>query len=94
MAPADQRFGADQAAIRETDLRLIEQLEFVALGGEREFGLQRQARLEFLADRVFEQHVAAAPGGLGAVEGEVAVAQQFVRGAAVRRDRPRRRSRP
>ena len=44
MTPADQRFGADQAAIRQMQLRLIEQFEFVALGGERQFGFQRQAR--------------------------------------------------
>ncbi len=88
MTPADQRFGADQPAIAEMDLRLEEQLEFAALGGVREFGLQRQARLEFLPDRTFERDVAAALDGLGAIEGDVAVAEQFVRGAAAgRRDR-------
>ena len=70
MAPADQRFRADQFAVPEMDLRLVEQLEFVPLDGERELGLQRQARLEFLADRTFEHDIAAALDGLGAVQAQ------------------------
>ena len=73
-------------SIHETDLRLIEQLEFVSFDGKREFGLQRQALLELPPYRVFEHHEAAAPGCLGAIEGQMAVAQQFVRGPAVGRE--------
>ena len=50
MAPANKGFRADQATIRETDLRLIEQFEFIPLGGMRQFRLQRQARFKFLPD--------------------------------------------
>ena len=82
MTPADQRFGADQPDIAEMDLRLVEQLEFAALGGLRELGLQREARLHLLPDRILERHIAAALDRLGTVEGDVAVAEQFVRGAA------------
>ena len=76
--PANQGFRTDQAAIRQTDLRLVEQFEFVSLGGERKFGLQRQPRFKFFSNGVFEQHVTAAPGRLGATKREMAVAQEFV----------------
>ena len=82
MTPADQRLGADQAVVGQMQLRLIEQLEFVALGSQRQFRFQRQARLELVPDRILEQHMAAAPGRLGAAQRQMAVAQQFVRGAA------------
>src|SRR5258708_34604560 len=85
MAPANQRFRTDQAAIRQTNLRLIEQFEFISVGRERQFSLQRQPRFEFRPDRVLEDHVTAAAGRLGAAEREMAVAQEFVsRAAAVR----------
>jgi hypothetical protein len=45
MAPADQRFRANQTAIDQTDLRLIKQLEFFAFDRERQFGFQLQPRL-------------------------------------------------
>ena len=90
MTPADQRFRTDQAAIGQTDLRLIEQFEFISFGGERQFGLKRQPCFQFLPDRVLEDHVAAAPGCLGAAKREMAVGQQFVgRAAAHRVDRAR-----
>ena len=53
MTPANEGFGADQAAVRQTDLRLIEQFEFIALDGAHQFGLERQARFQFLPDGVF-----------------------------------------
>ena len=83
MTPADQGLGADQAAVGQMQLRLIEQFEFVALRGQRQFGFQRQAGFELAADRVLEQHMTAAPGRLGAAQRQMGVAQEFVRGAAV-----------
>ena len=91
MTPADQGFGADQAVIGQMQLRLIEQFEFVALGGQRQFGLQRQAGFELAPDRILEQHVTAALGRLGAAQRQMAVAQQFVRACGRRRGRPPRR---
>src|SRR5437868_15442064 len=82
MTPADQRFRADQPDIAEMNLRLVEQFELAALGGLRQLGLQREARLHFLANRILERDINAALDGLGAVERDVAVAEQFVRGAA------------
>ena len=88
MAPANEGFRTDQAAIRQTDLRLIEQFEFVALGGKHQFGLERQAGFQLLPDRALEDHVAAAPGRLGAAKRQMAVGQKFVGGpAALRIDR-------
>src|SRR6266699_2770752 len=81
MAPANEGFRADQAAVRQTDLRLIEQFEFIALGGKPQFGLQRQSRFQFAPDCRLEQDVTV-PGRLGAAEREMAVAQQFVGGSA------------
>src|ERR1700752_1566428 len=66
------------------DLRLEKQLELAAIGGMRKLGLQREARFQLLADRVLERHIAAALDRLGAIEGDMAVAEQFVRGAATR----------
>src|SRR5215510_6142017 len=66
------------------DLRLEKQLELAALGGMRKLGLQRKPRFQLLADRILERHIAAALDRLGAIEGDVAVAEQLVRGAATR----------
>src|SRR5687768_12913102 len=84
MAPADQRFGADQLAVVESELRLVEQLELSALERQHQFVLEREPRLQLLAERRLEQHEIVL-AGLGAIEREVAVAEQVVRGAAVRR---------
>ena len=83
MAPADEGFRADQAAIRETDLRLVEQFEFIPLDGMRQFGLQRQARFKFLPDGAFEHHMPATPRRLGTAKCKMAVAQQFIGGTAI-----------
>src|SRR4051812_34710862 len=80
MVPANECFRTDQAAIREADLRLIEQLEFFSLGGADQFGLEVQSCLQFLSDAALEYHVTAALGGLGATKRQMAVAQQFVGG--------------
>ena len=66
MTPADQGFGAHQTAVGQMQLWLVEQFELVALRGQRQLCFQRQARFQFAADRVLEQHVTAAPGCLGA----------------------------
>ena len=85
MAPADEGFRADQAAIRQTHLRLIEQLELSPFDRKRKLRLKRQPRLQFPSDGAVEHDVTTAPDGLGAAEGEMAVAQQFVcRPAALR----------
>ena len=83
MAPADQRFRADQAAVGEVHLRLVEQLELAALDRERELGFQRHPRFELLAHGILEHHMAAAPRSLGAAEGQMAVAQQLIGVASV-----------
>lgn len=77
MAPANERFRTDQAAIRQTDLWLIKQFEFISLDGARQFGLKRQARFKLLSDGAFEHHVPAALRCLGATKCKMAVAQQF-----------------
>src|SRR5262245_26826801 len=82
MTPADQRLGANKLFVAKMDLRLEEQLEFAAVGGMHEFGLQRQAGFQLLPDRILERDIAAALDGLGAVEGDVSVAEQFVGCAA------------
>ena len=78
-----KRLGAHQLAVLETDLRLIEQLQFFALRGSSQFGLERKPRFEFVADRALEKYVPPAAGGLGAIEREVGIAEEFVGGGAV-----------
>src|SRR5258706_12878327 len=78
VVPANKCFRTDQAAVRQTDLWLIEQFEFFSPGGAYQFGLKCQSCLKFLSDAALEQHVAAAPGCLGATKRQMAVAQQFV----------------
>src|SRR2546429_5553207 len=85
MRPANNRFRADQPAVRETDLRLIKQFESVAFGSQRQFSLKHQPCLQLLPDRVLEDHMTATPGCLGATESEMAVAQEFVRRPAILR---------
>src|SRR5882757_2603212 len=84
MVPANEGFRAEQAAIRQTDLRLIEQFEFISLDGERQFGLESQPCFQFLPDRFLEQDMTAASCRLGATESEMAIAQQFVDRVATR----------
>src|SRR6516164_8654669 len=86
MSPADQRLSTDQATVRQADLRLIEQLEFPAFGSEYELCFECQARLQFLPDRVLENHMAAAPGRLGAAERQMPVAQKLLRAVAMLRE--------
>src|SRR5580700_4390779 len=83
MPPADERFRAQQPAIVETDLRLIEQLELAAFHGPRQLRLQRQPRLQLRPDPAIEKNMAAAAGGLGPIESEVGVAEQLLSGCAV-----------
>ena len=45
-----KRFGANQAAVGQMQLWLVEQFELVALRGQRQFGLQRQAGFELAPD--------------------------------------------
>ncbi len=66
MTPADQGLGADQAAVGQMKLWLVEQFELIAFCRQRQLRFQRQARLQFAADRILEQHVTAAVGCLGA----------------------------
>src|SRR5215510_13400526 len=46
-----QRFGAQELAVAEPHLRLVEQLELVARNGVPELGLERQPRFDLVADR-------------------------------------------
>jgi len=52
MAPAHQRFRTQQLAVAEPHLRLVEQLQLVALDRVPELRFERQTRLDLVADRV------------------------------------------
>jgi len=74
--------------VGERDLRLVEQLELVALDRAREVGLHREPRLQLVAHLAVVKHAAGAAGGLGVVEREVGIADQLVgRGAIGGEDR-------
>ena len=83
MAPADQRFGAAQAAVGELDLRLVEQLELAALDGERELGSPASPALRAPG----ASHSRTSRGRRAAVpwrgRRQMAVAQQLIGVAAV-----------
>jgi hypothetical protein len=83
--PTDQRLGADQAAIPQAHLRLIEQLELAALHGQPQLRLQHQPRLEGCPHAAIEKHMPAAPGGLGAIQSEVGIAEQLLGAGAIAR---------
>ena len=57
VAPAHQRFRAQELAVAEPDLRLIEQLELVALDRMSELCFERQPRLDLVADRARKRDV-------------------------------------
>src|SRR5262249_59120982 len=81
LAPADERLGAGEHPVLEIELRLEEQLELVALDRLPQLRLQQEARLELVADRTLEKHVVPAACRLGAVESEICIAEQLIRGA-------------
>src|SRR6266700_268580 len=79
VTPSDQRLGANQTAVYQTDLRLIEQLELFSFDRKRKFGLQLQPRFKLLPNGVLKHHIATTPGRLGTAEGQMAVAEHLVR---------------
>ena len=79
MTPSDQRFRADQTAVQQADLRLIEQLELFSFDRKRQFGFQLQPRFKLLPNGVLEYHIAAAPSRLGTTKGQMTVTEQLVR---------------
>src|SRR5262245_18525982 len=83
MAPANQRLGAQELAVAEANLRLIEQLELVALERMAELCLQRQSCLDLIPDLAREDDVSAPASSLGPIEREVGVAKEFVRRPAM-----------
>src|SRR5207244_659983 len=62
MAPAHQRFRAQELAVAEPHLRLVEQLKLVALDRVAELRFERQARFDLVADRAWKRDVPAAAG--------------------------------
>ena len=78
MAPADERLEAAQLAARQADQRLQVQLELAVGDRAAQLVLDRQAAQDAGAQLGVEDLVAAAAALLGAVHGDVGVAQQRV----------------
>ena len=76
--PAQQRLGADHAAVGQADDRLVQQLELVALDGLAQRGLEVEAGGDLLLQLVAEQLDAGAAEVLGPVHRGVGVAQQLL----------------
>ena len=84
--PAQQRLDAEQAAVVDRELRLVEQRELAAL--QRAVQAAVGDRRHALGHAPLEEHGRAAAQLLGAVHREVGVVQQLVgRGAVVREQR-------
>ncbi len=87
MAPADQRLGADDRFVRQPDLRLEVELEFVVGEGAPQLQIEAAARLRLRAQHRQEEAVAAAAVGFRLVEREIGIGDQLVDACAVgRRD--------
>src|SRR5262245_41370595 len=83
MAPANQRLGAQKLAVAEANLRLIEQLELIALEREAKLRFQQQPCLDLVPDLAREDDMPATAIRLGSIEREVGVAEQLVRRCAM-----------
>ena len=83
MPPAQQRFGADHGLVGEPDLRLEVELELVLRERAPQLGIEAAPRLRLRAQDRQEEAVGAAAVGLGLVEREVGVGDQFVDVGAV-----------
>ena len=81
--PAQQRFGADHGLVREPDLRLEIELELVLGVGPSELEIEPAPGLRLRAQHRQEEPAHAAAVGLGLVEREVGVRDQFVHVRAV-----------
>ena len=87
MPPAQQRLGADHRFVREPDLRLEIELEFVLREGAPQFEIEAAPRLCLRAQHRQEEAIVAAAVGFGLVERKIGVGDQLVDiVAVVRRD--------
>ena len=97
--PAHERLEAADLRRGQLDDRLVDEREVVALDRLAQLGLERQALHRRGVHVRVEDLIAAAARRLGAIHGDVGVAQQFVHGGVCagrrrrRRYSPRRRSR-
>src|SRR5262245_27820635 len=82
MVPARQRFEARDRTVLETDDRLIEDRDLLALKRAAQFGFERQAVGLARAHRRLEQLDAVASDALGVIHRELGILQHLV--AAVR----------
>jgi hypothetical protein len=83
MAQADQRLAADRVWRAQTELGPIVQLELVERKRAAHVALEPPLATHLAAVVVVEHLKAAAPGRLDAVEHDVGISQQLVRGLAV-----------
>src|SRR5262245_34982993 len=58
MPPSDQRFRADELAVDQVDLRLVEQFELVTLDRAFKLRFEPQPSLELIPDAMLEHDVA------------------------------------
>ena len=86
--PADQCFGSDDAAVPQVDLRLVDQMELIIVGGATQVRLHAQPLLLRLRQRRRERLPAVADASLAVVHRGVGVLDQHLRlVAVVRRSR-------
>ena len=78
MTPAHQRLGADHRSVRETDLRLVVQLELVLGIGAPQLDIEASARLRLRAQHRQEEAIGSPPGRLGLVERQIGIGDQLV----------------
>ena len=83
MMPADQGFDSGLLAGGEIELRLIDDLEFLAAESEPQILRDRVSPLQGLVHAFLEEAHALTALGLGAGKGNVGVPQQLRRGVAV-----------
>ncbi len=80
MLPADERFHADNAIAAELDLRLIMQPEFVAAQRPAQFVSQLDLLAHLDVELLGMEAILVAPLLLGAVERDIGLRQQILRG--------------
>src|ERR1700688_613561 len=74
VAPANKRLGARQSAVDQTDLWLIEKLEFILHCSALQFGFELHSRFHLIPDPTLEANVPASLPRLCPSQGEVGVA--------------------
>ena len=79
VAPAQQGLEAVEPAVLQIEDRLVDEGQLLLCQGRAQVGLQQRPLVDLGLHRILEDAVGAAPGFLGAVEGEVGLAEQLVR---------------